>query len=185
MLDYTNKTVLVTGGASGIGRAATLAFARQGASVHVVELNDSAWSEVQEDVKNLKGKAQIHTCDVSDQKSVVSLFNSIGRVDVLVNNAGVAHVGKVTNTSEADFERLFKVNVKGVYNCMYAAIPLMQQQGGGVILNMSSIAAYVGLSDRFAYSMTKGAVSAMTISAARDYLGDNIRVNSISASLPG
>ncbi|KIC94963.1 SDR family NAD(P)-dependent oxidoreductase [Flavihumibacter solisilvae] len=180
MLDYSNKTVLVTGGASGIGRAATLAFARQGASVQVIELNDSAWPALQEELKDLEGNANLHTCDVSDQQAVVALFNKIGRVDVLINNAGVAHVGKVTNTPEADFERLFRVNVKGVYNCMYAAIPLMQQQGGGVILNMSSIAAYVGLPDRFAYSMTKGAVSAMTISAARDYLADKIRVNSIS-----
>lgn len=180
MFNYTNKTVLITGGASGIGRAATVAFARQGATVHVIELNDTAWPEVQEQLKGLKGNAYIHTCDVGNQRGVVDLFNKIGRVDVLVNNAGIAHIGKVTNTPEADFDRLFQVNVKGVYNCMYAAIPLMQQQGGGVILNMSSIAAQVGLADRFAYSMTKGAVSAMTISAAKDYLADNIRVNCIS-----
>ena len=86
----------------------------------------------------------------------------------------------MTFVPTADFERLFHVNVKGVYNGMFAAIPLMQQQGGGVILNLCSIAAWVGLNDRFAYSMTKGAVHAMTLSAAKDYLADKIRVNSIS-----
>jgi 2-keto-3-deoxy-L-fuconate dehydrogenase len=180
MFNYQNKTVVITGGASGIGRAATIAFARQGATVHVIELNDSGWSDLDAEIKAAGQTAHIHTCDVSHQEKVLSVFAAIERIDVLINNAGIAHIGKVTTTSEQDLDRLFNVNVKGVYNCMFAAIPKMQQQGGGVILNMSSIAALLGLPDRFAYSMTKGAVKAMTLSAARDYMQDKIRVNCIS-----
>ncbi|ULQ54236.1 SDR family NAD(P)-dependent oxidoreductase [Flavihumibacter fluvii] len=180
MFNYQNKVVVITGGASGIGRAATIAFAKFGAIVHVIELQDAGWTDLLTEIRGAGGNAFIHTCDVSQQENVLSVFAAIGRVDVLVNNAGIAHIGKVTTTSTQDLDRLFNVNVKGVYNCMYAAIPLMQKQGGGVILNMSSIAALLGLPDRFAYSMTKGAVHAMTLSAARDYLADKIRVNCIS-----
>lgn len=180
MRKFEHKSVVITGGASGIGRAATLAFAREGASVHVIELQESSWPALAAEISAFGGQAQPHLCDVSKQADVLSVIQAIGTIDVLVNNAGIAHIGKATTTSETDFDRLFQVNVKGVYNCLYAAIPLMQQQGGGVILNMSSIAAKVGLTDRFAYSMTKGAVYAMTLSAARDYLQDKIRVNCIS-----
>ena len=110
----------------------------------------------------------------------MKVFNSIDVINVLVNNAGISHIGKVETTSEDDFTRIFQVNVKGVYNCLYAAIPLMKKNGGGIILNMGSVAAQVGLSDRFAYSMSKGAVHAMTISTAKDYLNDNIRCNCVS-----
>ncbi len=180
MFSYSNKTVVITGGASGIGRSATLAFARQGASVHVIEVNDANIATLLSDMKQEGLSATAHISDVSDQQKMIEVFNTIGRLDVLVNNAGVSHIGKVTTTTADDFDRLFNVNVKGVYNCLYAAIPLMQQHGGGAILNLCSIAAWVGLADRFAYSMTKGAVYAMTISAAKDYLADKIRVNSIS-----
>ena len=93
---------------------------------------------------------------------------------------GIAHIGKADTTLEADFDRVINVNVKGVYNCVYAAIPLLRKLGGGVILNMASIAATLGLPDRFAYSTAKGAVISMTLSVARDYIGENIRCNSIS-----
>ncbi len=172
--------MVITGGASGIGKSASLAFARQGASVHVIELNENNVKDLQASLHQASLQAAIHYGDVSDQERMVAIMASIGKVDVLVNNAGVSHIGRVTNTSTADFERLFHVNVKGVYNGMFAVIPLMQKQGGGAILNLCSIAAWVGLSDRFAYSMTKGAVYAMTISAAKDYLADKIRVNCIS-----
>jgi NAD(P)-dependent dehydrogenase (short-subunit alcohol dehydrogenase family) len=110
----------------------------------------------------------------------VNTFLSIGKIDILVNNAGIAHVGNVEKTKSEDFDRIYNVNVKGVYNCLYATIPMMKLNGGGVILNLASIAAVVGLSDRFAYSMSKGAIAAMTLSIAKDYLHENIRCNSIS-----
>jgi 2-keto-3-deoxy-L-fuconate dehydrogenase len=97
-----------------------------------------------------------------------------------VNSAGISHIGKADSTPEEDFDRVFQVNVKGVYNCLHEAIPLMKQQRGGVILNLASIASSVGIPDRFAYSMSKGAVAAMTLSVAKDYINDGIRCNCIS-----
>jgi 2-keto-3-deoxy-L-fuconate dehydrogenase len=112
--------------------------------------------------------------------SVLQEIFAIERVQVLVNSAGIANVGRLDNTSEEDFDNVFRVNVKGLYNCMAVTVEHMKKQGGGAILNMASVAAWAGLSDRFAYSMSKGAVVAMTYSVAKDYLTDHIRCNSIS-----
>ncbi len=180
MFSLKGKTAVVTGGGSGIGRAISILFAQQGAHVHIIELNLESGEAVANEIIAKGGKALVHPCDVSDQQKVVSLFNEIGRIDILVNNAGIAHVGKADSTSAEDFERVYKVNVKGAYNCLFGAIPIMKKNGGGAILNLASIAAIVGLSDRFAYSMSKGAIYAMTLSVAKDYLPDNIRCNSIS-----
>jgi 2-keto-3-deoxy-L-fuconate dehydrogenase len=180
MLSLENKTALITGGGSGIGKAIAQLFAKQGAVVHIIELNEAAAVQAAEEIKNAGGIAFVHACDIAQQQAVTAVIARMSKVDILVNNAGVAHVGNVENTSTADFEKIFNVNVKGAYNCLYAAIPLMKQQGGGVILNMCSIAAWVGIPDRFAYSMSKGAVHAMTISVAKDYLAHNIRCNCIS-----
>jgi 2-keto-3-deoxy-L-fuconate dehydrogenase len=180
MFSYNNKVAVVTGGGSGIGRSVATAFAAQGAVVHVIELNEDQASDVVNEINASGGKAVAHRCDVSNQRQVTETFGSIGRVDVLVNNAGISHIGSVETTTEQDFDKLFQVNVKGVYNCLFAALPAMKANGGGVILNMSSIAARVGLNDRFAYSMTKGAVMAMTLSVAKDYLNHHIRCNCIS-----
>ncbi len=136
--------------------------------------------ETVKEIKANKGDAQYHTCDVSKQEQVIAVFKKIGAVDILINNAGIAHIGRADTTNEEDFDRVYNVNVKGVYNCLYAAIPIMKSNGGGVILNTASIAAHVGIVDRFAYSTSKGAIYAMTLSVARDYLHDNIRCNSIS-----
>jgi NAD(P)-dependent dehydrogenase (short-subunit alcohol dehydrogenase family) len=117
---------------------------------------------------------------VANQKEVITTFEKIGPHDILINNAGIAHIGKAGTTNEEDFDRIVNVNVKGVYNCLFASIPLMKKKGGGVILNMASVAAWVGIPERFAYSMAKGAVAAMTLSVAKDYIDENIRCNSIS-----
>ena len=117
---------------------------------------------------------------MANQQEVVATFKKIGNINILVNNAGIAHIGKVDTTPEADFDRIMNVNVKGVYNCLHAAIPQFRKSNGGVIVNMASIAAWVGIPDRFAYSTAKGAVMAMTLSVAKDYLNENIRCNSIS-----
>ena len=180
MFSLKGKIAVITGGGSGIGRGIANVFASQGAFVHILDLNEDAGRAVCEEIEKNGGKAAAHACDVSDQEKVVTMFNSIGQIDILVNNAGIAHVGRADTTSAADFDRIYNVNVKGAYNCLFASIPLMKANGGGVILNLASIAAIVGVADRFAYSMSKGAIYAMTLSVAKDYLGDNIRCNSIS-----
>ncbi len=180
MFSLATKTALVTGGGSGIGRAIAGLFARQGAVVHILERDAAAGEAAAAEITAAGGTAHVYAADVSVQAQVLAAFGQLGRLDILVNNAGIAHVGNVEHTTEADFERLYRVNVLGTYNCLHAAVPLLKAGGGGVILNMASIAAHVGLADRFAYSMTKGAVHAMTLSVARDYLRDNIRCNSIS-----
>ncbi|HTE00435.1 MAG TPA: glucose 1-dehydrogenase [Mucilaginibacter sp.] len=180
MFSLKNKTAIITGGGSGIGKAISVLFAQQGATVHIIELDTAAASATVSEIITAGGTAFSHTCDVSKQEEVSGIFNEIGSIDILVNNAGIAHIGSATTTSEADFDRVMNVNVKGAYNCLFAAIPLMKAKGGGVILNTASIAASVGLVDRFAYSTSKGAIFAMTLSVARDYLHDNIRCNSIS-----
>jgi NAD(P)-dependent dehydrogenase (short-subunit alcohol dehydrogenase family) len=180
MFSLKGKIAVITGAGSGIGRGIANVFASQGAFVHIVELNQDTGLAVREEIEKNGGKAAVHACDVSDQEKVVALFNSIGQVDILVNNAGIAHIGRADTTSAADFDRIYNVNVKGAYNCLFASIPIMKAQGGGVILNLASIAAIVGVADRFAYSMSKGAIYAMTLSVAKDYLADHIRCNSIS-----
>jgi 2-keto-3-deoxy-L-fuconate dehydrogenase len=180
MFSLIGKSAVITGGGSGIGLAIARLFARQGAEVHIIELSFEVGQQAVAEIEQAGGTAHVHAADVSQQAAVVAAFEAIGHVDILVNNAGIAHVGNVETTSEADFERVYQVNVKGAYNCLFAAVPRMTAQGGGVIVNMASIAAHVGLTDRFAYSMSKGAIFAMTLSVARDYLGSNIRCNSIS-----
>ena len=177
MFSLKDKVAIISGGGSGIGKAMAVLFAQQGATVHIIELDEKAAAET---VNEIGETAAYHICNISDQKQVVEVFNSIRWVDILVNNAGIAHIGKADTTSEADFDRVMNVNVKGPYNCLFAAIPLMKAQGGGVILNTASIAATVGITDRFAYSTSKGAILTMTLSVARDYLHENIRCNSIS-----
>jgi len=180
MFDFTDKTVVITGGGSGIGKAASVLFAKQGAWVHIIDLNEENAKQTIKEIENNNGKVIAHICNVSDQQQVVKVFKSIGVLDVLVNNAGIGHIGKADTTNESDFDRIFNVNVKGTYNCLHEAIPLMKANDKGVILNVCSVAAQTGISERFAYSMSKGAVYSMTLSVAKDYLHDNIRCNSIS-----
>ena len=177
------RTAVITGAASGIGLAIARAFVRQGASVSIVDRKGADAREVAEEITRSGGQAEAVVCDVADADSVRVAFDGIlarGPVHILVNNAGVAHVGNLANTAEADFDRVFQVNVKGFYLCMRAVLEPMRRNGGGVILNMASIAATTGLSDRFAYSASKGAVLSMTLSVARDFLRDGIRCNAIS-----
>ena len=180
MFSLQNKHAVITGGGSGIGKAISLLFAQQGAVVHIIELNSDNAEQAVTTIKQFGGIAHSYSADVSKQDQIISVFNKIGKIDILVNNAGIAHVGKVESTSEEDFDKVYNVNVKGAYNCLYAAVPLMKTQGGGAIVNMASIASSVGIADRFAYSMSKGAIHAMSMSIARDYLEDKIRSNSIS-----
>lgn len=180
MFELKGKTAVVTGGGSGIGKATAMLFARRGASVHILDIGEAACAQVARDIREQGGQAVAHACDVTRQADVHACFEAIGPLGILINNAGVAHVGKAGNTGEDDFDRVIGVNVKGAYNCLHAAIPRLQANGGGVILNMASVAAWVAVPERFAYSAAKGAVMAMTLSVAKDYLQDGIRCNSIS-----
>jgi len=180
MFQLNNKIALVTGGGSGIGKDVCKVLAKQGAHVIVVDLNaDSAKGTVDEITAN-GNNAEALTLDVTNQGAVTTAFEKLKSLDILVNCAGISHIGSATSTNETDFEKVFQVNVKGVYNCLQAGVNVMKKSGGGSIVNISSIAAKVGLSDRFAYSMSKGAVHAMTMSVAKDYIKDNIRCNSVS-----
>lgn len=179
MSRYTHKTAVVTGGGSGIGRAISLRLSAEGASVVILELTEKAGAgqAVVNEIRAQGGDARTIACNVAETASVSAAFAEIGEFDVLVNNAGIAHVGNVEQTAVEDIDRIYAVNVKGVYHCLHFAVPLMVKKGGGAILNMASIAAKIGLQDRFAYSMSKGAVLAMTLSVARDYVAHGIRCN--------
>jgi 2-keto-3-deoxy-L-fuconate dehydrogenase len=150
ILDLNNKNAIVTGGGSGIGKSISVLFAQQGVSS-------------QKEVKNI----------------IADIVSNHNQINILVNNAGIAHVGNVETTSEEDFDKLMRVNVKGVYNCLHEVVPVMKAAGGSIV-NIASVAASVGIPDRFAYSTTKGAIMAMTLSIAKDYVSYNIRCNSIS-----
>lgn len=176
------KRVVVTGGGSGIGKAISKTFAEQGAITHILELSLDNAKETVVEIKAAGGVAEAHECNVADQEQVTALMQSIlakGAVDILINNAGIAHVGDIENTTASDLDNIYNVNIKGVYNCIYALIKSMKENGG-TILNMASIASSVGITDRFAYSMSKGAVLTMTYSVAKDYVEHGIRCNSIS-----
>jgi 2-keto-3-deoxy-L-fuconate dehydrogenase len=179
----TNKLAVVTGAGSGIGAAIATVFARQDAHVVALDVDDAAARATADRIVAAGGRAEPLACDVADAETVTRAFHRIAetrqRVDILVNNAGIAHVGTIEQTTEADLDRLYRVNVKGVFLCARAVLPLMLAQGGGVILNMASIASLIGVADRFAYSMSKGAVLTMTMSIAIDYMKQHIRCNCI------
>lgn len=175
------KNILITGGASGIGLAIVRKFAAEGSHVYFIDTNHLEGTKVQIEenekghvVKFLEGSI----ANFDDVEKLTQLIPC--KIDVLINNAGISHIGKVETTTEEDFDRLFQVNVKGIFNCIKAALPKLKENGGGSILNMCSVAATIGIPDRFAYSMTKGAALSMTLSVARDYVADGIRCNCIS-----
>ena len=174
------KTAVVTGGGSGIGKEVCIVLAKQGAKVYVVDLSEQSANETVDIIKKNGGEGKSIVIDVTNQKALMAAYNTIEAIHILVNCAGISHIGNATSTEEQDFEKIFNVNVKGVYNSLHAALPIMQKTGGGAIVNISSIVAKVGVTDRFAYGMSKGAVHAMTLSVAKDYIKDNIRCNSIS-----
>ena len=183
IFELQDKVAVVTGAGSGIGAAIARLFARQHARVVLLDLDEAAARRTASQICGDGGHAEAIACDVAAADQVAAVFQRIvdghRRVDILVNNAGIAHVGTIERTTEPEFDRLYQVNVKGVFLCARAAVAAMVGQGGGVILNMASIASLIGVPERFAYSMTKGAVHTMTMSIAIDYVKQNIRCNCI------
>ena len=178
-----NKTVIITGGGSGIGEAISRTLASQGAVVHILDNKLESALETVNHIKKDNFVGVAHKCDVSNNVEVNQVIHEIckiSNIEILINNAGIAHVGNIENCKEEDLDKLYNVNIKGVFNCSKAVIPNMKKNKNGLIINLASIASSVGISDRFAYSMTKGAVLTMTYSIAKDYVKDNIRCNCIS-----
>lgn len=184
LFQLNQKIAVITGAGSGIGKAIAHRFASQGAHVCLLDVNDTLLLKTAEEIKSGGFKASAHHCNVVHQTDCMRTMEEIAatyrRIDILVNSAGIAAVANLEATSEGEFDRVFQVNVKGTYNCMIAAVSHMTKQMNGVILNMASVAATVGLADRFAYSMSKGAVVSMTLSVANDYVKSGIRCNCIS-----
>jgi len=170
------KISVVTGGGAGIGKAISLRLAKADSHIAILERNEEQGREVAETILQSGGSAEWIACDVGEMESVEQAFARFETIDALINNAGIAHIGNAETTTPEDMDRLYRVNVKGVYHCLHFGIPRMKGKGGSIV-NMASIAAKAGVSDRFAYSMTKGAVFAMTLSVARDYVGQGIRCN--------
>jgi len=183
IFNLSEQVAVITGGGSGIGQSISEVFAQQGAEVHILEIDEVSGQETQDKIRKAGGSATVHSCDISRQSDVVDvakrIFQQSGSIDIWINNAGVAHIGSAETTEEEDFDRIYAVNIKGVYNGVRACVPHMKQQGQGVILNMASVASVMGIADRFAYSASKGAVLTMTLSVAKDYVKDNIRCNCI------
>jgi len=175
-----NKVVIITGGSSGIGRAISLLFAQQGAEVHIFDLQSPLSDDTISEVQHFNRNSKFHPVDITNEKLVLDEINALKIIDILINNAGIAQIGNVENTSSDDFQKIFDVNVKGAFNCIKAVIPKMVKNKTGVILNMASVASSVGIPDRFGYSMTKGAIKSMTQSIAKDYISKGIRCNCIS-----
>jgi NAD(P)-dependent dehydrogenase (short-subunit alcohol dehydrogenase family) len=176
---FEGKVAAITGAGSGIGRAIALRLAREGAEVLVLEVSEPAGEETQHLIHKVGGQCRVMAADVADTDSMRRAFAQIDRLHVLVNNAGVAHIGNVLDTQPDDLDRLYRINIRGVYHGMHFGIPLLTREGGGCMVNLASVASKVGIPDRFAYSMTKGAVLAMTLSVARDFVEQGIRCNCV------
>jgi NAD(P)-dependent dehydrogenase (short-subunit alcohol dehydrogenase family) len=178
-----NKVTVVTGAGSGIGKSIAKLFAREKSKVYLLDNNNDKGIQTQTEIVQNKNQAKFIHCDVSSEvevkKAVKNIMQEENRIDIIVNNAAVSHIGNIEQTSPSDMDRLYQINVKSVYLVTREIISTMVKGGGGIILNLASIASKIGLAERFAYSMSKGAVLTMTMSVAKDYIDKNIRCNCI------
>jgi NAD(P)-dependent dehydrogenase (short-subunit alcohol dehydrogenase family) len=183
MIRFQGKVVLITGAGVGIGRAAAVRFAKEGAKVAVNSLTPANGAETLRLVKLAGGEGIYIQGDVSREtdarRMVVETVKAFGRIDVLVNNAGIVFPGRVDNTSEEDWDRTMAVNLKGAFLVSKCVIPEMRKNGGGVIVHNASVAAVKGVKDRAAYTASKGGLWALTKAMAADYIGEKIRVNCV------
>jgi NAD(P)-dependent dehydrogenase (short-subunit alcohol dehydrogenase family) len=174
--------ILVTGGGSGIGRASCLRLGAEGAQIFVTDLDARSAAATADQIVALGGAATSAPVDVRDDLDTVLpalLSDHLGEVDALVNNAGVGAAGTILETTEEDWNRLFGVNVEGIFKCTRAVLPGMLEQRRGAIVNVASVAGITGLTNRFAYCATKGAVVSMTRALALDYAGTGVRANCV------
>jgi NAD(P)-dependent dehydrogenase (short-subunit alcohol dehydrogenase family) len=173
------KTAVVTGAGSGIGRAIAQLFASQGALVWAADRDDASAQETVASIRSEGGDAEAARVDVTDGSQVAALSRRAGAVDVLVNNAGIGHVGNLLGTSAEDLDRLYAVNVRGMFQCVQAFMPAMLERGRGSVINMASIGGLVAVRDRLAYTTTKFAVVGLTKALALDHSHTGVRVNCI------
>ncbi len=183
MFRLDKKVAIVTGGAKGIGKSICEVFAQQGAIVHLIDIDEAGGQATATAINQEGGQAFFHACNLTQHavlgQTLQAIYDQDKRIDILINNAGIAHIGNVEQTSPEAFDRVYQVNIKAVYSCLHFTIPLMRKSGGGAIVNLASVASVIGITDRFAYSASKGAVYTMTFSIAKDYLKDNIRCNAV------
>ena len=176
---FAGKHALVTGAGSGIGRAIAERLAAEGASVAILEVRADAGAETLAAIRAADGVARVIAADVANTESMRTAFAQVEKLDVLVNNAGIAHLGDVLTTSPEDLDRIYAVNVKGVYHGLHFGVPKLLANGGGAVVNIASTVSKIAVKDRFAYAMSKGAVHTMTLSVARDFVEKRIRCNCV------
>lgn len=169
-----NKTALVTGGASGIGAAICELFAREGATVWVADRNEKGGCAVAEKIGG-----RFIAMDVANEADCAEAARKVGTLDILANVAGIGHVGTLLTTTAEDCDRLYDVNVRGVFNCCKAFAPAMMERGSGSVINMASVAGIIAVRDRLAYTMTKFAVVGLTKALALDHSHTGVRFNCI------
>ncbi len=179
MFDLTGKVALVTGAGSGIGRAIAQRFAQAGALVHVADIDAVGGAETVELVTATGGRAEFIALDVADEATAGALASRLGALDILVNNAGIGHVGTILQTTGADLDRLYRVNVRGVFNVTKAFLPAMLARRRGSVINIASIGGVMAVRDRFAYVTTKFAVVGITKQLALDHSPEGVRFNCI------
>jgi 2-keto-3-deoxy-L-fuconate dehydrogenase len=173
------KTAVVTGAGSGIGKAIAELFAAQGASLLVVDRDEPTARATVEGIRAAAGRADLAVVDVSDEGAVLALARALPPVEILVANAGIGHVGDLSSTTAADLDRLYAVNVRGVFNCCKAFAPVMIERRAGSVINMASIGGIVAVRQRLAYTTTKFAVVGITKSLALDHSHTGVRFNCI------